>query len=205
MLEKTSAQKAKPSEPREGTVSEDADVTRKEMDNLMKQINNYKREIERLKLKLEAALPVRIDALESELRQKNASIEELTLKVKTLERMDKVYQKSDISKLEKELSTKVSSLTQELAFHRKKIETLQRTQHPLTMTEDEPERTKPMRPQRRSNSVGMGFKAPLLTQQKQPEKTLDENEVEKLRANVEVLEHAKTILTKRLKVEVEFW
>ena len=103
------------------------------MDNLMKQINNYKRDIERLKLKLEEALPARIAALERELRQKDARIEELTLKVKTLERMDKQYQKSDITKLEKELSTKVSSLTHELAFHRKKIETLQRTQQTISI------------------------------------------------------------------------
>ncbi len=90
----------------------DAEIVRKELDNSMKQIAGYKKEIAGLKLKLEAALPVRIDALENELRNKNEKIEELTQRVRTLEKMDKVYHASDISKLEKELSTKVSVLTQ---------------------------------------------------------------------------------------------
>lgn len=138
------------------------------------------------------------------MRLKDSRIEELSGKVKTLERMDKIYQKSDITKLEKELNTKVSSLTQELAFNRKKIETLQRTQQVISESA-EAESDKPKKLQRRSlSTVGKGVKFPIASQQPS-EKTVDNQEVERLRSNIEVLEYAKTALSKKLKVEVEFW
>ena len=55
-------------------------------------------------------------------------------------------------------------------------------------------------------SVGKGLKFPLATtQQKQPEKSLDYDEMEKLKSNIEILEHAKVTLTKKLRVDVDFW
>jgi predicted transcriptional regulator len=101
VLEKNVGKKETKKEPEnaQGQLLHNVDVTRKELDNSMKQIANYKKDIHKLKMKLEAALPTRIETLENELRAKDELIDELKGKVRTLEKMDKVYQTSDISKI----------------------------------------------------------------------------------------------------------
>lgn len=156
----------------------------------MKQIAGYKKEIQKLKAKLESALPTRVEALENELKTKDETIEGLKVKVRTLEKMEKVYHTSDISKIEKELNSRVSMLTQELAFHRKKAGELHK----------QGDKEKPI----------AHVRAASLVQHKEPrpEKAMPppphpDPDLEKLKQSIEVLEYSKVSLGKKYKTEME--
>ncbi len=85
-----------------------------------------------------------------------------------------------------------------MAFHKKKYSDLQKTQQ-VEKSE------RPVQPSR-SASVGknlVGVEHQKV--QKAKPTVVDSSEIDKLKQNVEVLEYAKSALTKKLRVELEFW